>query len=295
MDHFVPNGRRRIIIMCLLIRKVSHTQRQVPTLPNELTSLLKSVDNILLVESAKNALTTRQRQQEVFQAVSSTGYTPKFALAFTHMDHASGENLGNAKDKKEQVFGGVRNVLDNQVAKNVSRDAARQLENHLQNNTFYFAYLDPKKYPTKDESKTAKFENNIGKQLDELTVSLASRTQPELKLPLSPKYSMHSLGIAVREGSQAFVESWEARLRVQTSLKLLQLRHGKASKRFLAVMLKVGFGMDSGYGQLTTSPQRCGMFCLNSSIRRWIGVDGQQQRGKECCDQSHKKRSRMRR
>ena len=150
--------------------------------PNELTSLFKSVDNILLVESAKNSLHS-PAAAKVFEAVSSTGYTPKFALAFTHMDHASGENLGNAKDKKEQVFGGVRNVLDNQVAKNVSRDAARQLENHLQNNTFYFAYLDPKKYPTKDESKTAKFEKNIGKQLDELTICLASRTQPELKLP----------------------------------------------------------------------------------------------------------------
>lgn len=85
-------------------------------------------------------------------------------------------NLQSAKDKREQVFGGVRNVLDNQVAKNVSRDAARQLENHLQNNTFYFAYLDPKKYPTKDESKTAKFEKSIGHQLDDLAICL-SRSQ----------------------------------------------------------------------------------------------------------------------
>ncbi|HTR42266.1 MAG TPA: hypothetical protein VMH87_11680 [Pseudomonadales bacterium] len=179
--------------------------------PNELTSLFKNVDNILLVESAKNALHS-PAAAKVFEAVSSTGYTPKFAVAFTHMDHASGENLANAKDKKEQVFGGIRNVLDNQVAKNVSRDAARQLENHLLSNTFYFAYLDPKKYPSKDESKTIKFEKAIGKSLDEMTITLAARTQPELKLPAYPKYSMHSLGIAVREGSEAFVESWEARL-----------------------------------------------------------------------------------
>jgi hypothetical protein len=174
--------------------------------PNELTSLFKSVDNILLVESAKNALHS-PAAAKVFEAISSTGYTPKFALAFTHMDHASGENLRSAKDKKEQVFGGVRNVLDNQVAKNVSRDAARQLENHLYDNTFYFAYLDPNKYPTTDESRTAKFERSIGTQLDQLAICLASRTQPELKLTAYPKYSMHSLGIAVREGSQAFVES----------------------------------------------------------------------------------------
>src|SRR5437899_698250 len=45
-----------------------------------------------------------------------------------------------------------------------------------------------------------------------MATCLASRTQPDLKLSAYPKYSMHSLGIAVREGSQAFVESWEARL-----------------------------------------------------------------------------------
>jgi hypothetical protein len=179
--------------------------------PNELTSLFKTVDTILLVESAKNALHS-PAAAKVFEAVSSTGYTARFALSFTHMDQASGENLQTAKAKREHVFGGVRNILDNQVAKNVSRDAARQLESHLNGNTFYFAYLDPKKYPTNDEAQASKFEKSIARQLGELAASIASRTQPDLRLPAYPKYSMHSLGIAVREGSLAFVEAWEARL-----------------------------------------------------------------------------------
>lgn len=128
------------------------------------------------------------------------------------MDLASDENLKDAKAKREYVFGGVRNALDNQVAKNVSREAARQFENHLQENTFFFAHLDPRKYPSKDESVVARFEKNLGKQLVDLVNGIATRTHPDLRLPAYPKYSMHSLGIAVREGSQAFIEGWEARL-----------------------------------------------------------------------------------
>jgi hypothetical protein len=178
--------------------------------PTELTELFKKVDSIVLVESAKNALSS-PAAAKVFEAVASTGYTKSFALAFTHMDHASGEDLRDGKAKKEKVFGGVRNVLDNQIAKSLSRDAARHLETQLQTNTFYFAHLDGK-FPTKDEVQIKKFENRLGRQLLEFTVCLAARKQPDLKLPGYPKYSMRSLGLAVREASLAFIESWEAKL-----------------------------------------------------------------------------------
>lgn len=178
--------------------------------PIELTELFKKVDSIVLVESAKNALNS-PAAVKVFEAVASTGYTKRFALLFTHMDQASGEDLRDGKAKKEKVFGGVRNVLDNQIAKTLSRDAARHLETQLQTNTFYFAHLDGK-FPTKDEMQIKNFEKRLGRQLLEFVVCLASRTQPDLRLPGYPKYSMRSLGLAVREASLAFIESWEAKL-----------------------------------------------------------------------------------
>jgi GTPase Era involved in 16S rRNA processing len=178
--------------------------------PAELTELFKMVDSIVLVESAKNALSS-PAAAKAFEAVASTGYTKSFALVFTHMDHASGEDLRDGKAKKEKVFGGVRNVLDNQIAKTLSRDAARHLETQLQTNTFYFAHLDGK-FPTKDEVQITKFEKRLGRQLLEFAVCLAARKQPDLRLPGYPKYSMRSLGLAVREASLAFIESWEAKL-----------------------------------------------------------------------------------
>jgi hypothetical protein len=178
--------------------------------PVELTELFKQVDSIVLVESAKNALNS-PAAAKVFEAVASTGYTKSFALVFTHMDQASGEDLRDGKAKKEKVFGGVRNVLDNQIAKTLSRDAARHLETQLQTNTFYFAHLDGK-FPTKDEVQIKKFEKHLGKQLLDFVVCLAARKQPDLRLPGYPKYSMRSLGLAVREASLAFIENWEAKL-----------------------------------------------------------------------------------
>jgi hypothetical protein len=178
--------------------------------PAELTELFKTVDSIVLVESAKNALSS-PAAAKAFEAVASTGYTKSFALAFTHMDHASGEDLRDGKAKKDKVFGGVRNVLDNQIAKTLSRDAARHLETQLLTNTFYFAHLDGK-FPTKDEAQIKKFEKRLGNQLMEFTVCLAARKEPDLRLPGYPKYSMRSLGLAVREASLAFIESWEAKL-----------------------------------------------------------------------------------
>lgn len=179
--------------------------------PVPLTSLFKEMDTILLVESAKNSLHS-PAAAKVFEAIATTGYTSKFALVFTHMDLAQADDLQDSRSKKEKVFGGARNILENEIAKTAGREAARHLEAHLRTNTFYFAYLDPNKYPTKDPAAVAKFEKTLGDQFRELALNLASRTQPDLKLPAYPKYSMKHLALAVREASLSFIETWDALL-----------------------------------------------------------------------------------
>lgn len=184
--------------------------RMTADVPDELTSLFNDVDNVLLVESAKNALSSPVAGK-VFEAMGSAGYTSKFALLFTHMDTVSGDNLTTAASKREHVFGGVRNVLDNQVARIVSREAARRLATHLETNTFYFAYLDSNRYPTTDEGSVAKFESRLGGELWHLTEHLVARQAVKLQ-PAWPKYSYERFGIAVREASLLFQDEWDARL-----------------------------------------------------------------------------------
>jgi hypothetical protein len=127
------------------------------------------------------------------------------------MDTVSGDNLTTVASKRDHVFGGVRNVLDNQVARNVSRDAARQLSSHLQNNTFYFAYLDANRYPTSDKSAIDKFESRLGNELWHLSEQLVAR-QPRPLQPAFPVYSFEALGLAVQEVSVQFLETYDARL-----------------------------------------------------------------------------------
>lgn len=179
--------------------------------PVQLTSLFKDVDTVLLVESAKNALHSPVAGK-VFDAIATTGYTSKFALVFTHMDQAKADDLWDGKAKREKVFAGARNILENEIAKSAGLDAAQHLESHLRTNTFYFAYLDPRKYPTKEAGAVAKFERVLGEQFRELTLSITSRTQPDLKLPAYPKYSMKHLSLAVREASVSFIETWDVLL-----------------------------------------------------------------------------------
>jgi hypothetical protein len=185
--------------------------RTTTEVPGELTSLFKDTDTILLVESAKNAFHS-PAAGKVFEAVASTGYTSKFAVLFTHMDMVSGDNLTTSASKRVHVFGGVRNVLDNQVARNVSREAGRQLSVHLRANTFYFAYLDPNRYPSADTAAAQRFEHRLGTELWRLCEQLVLRGQPQLLQPALPAYSFEALGLAVQEVSLQFLEIYDARL-----------------------------------------------------------------------------------
>jgi GTPase Era involved in 16S rRNA processing len=178
----------------------------------EISARFEEVDTVLMVESAANAFSSNDASQ-VLETIASAGYVAKFAVLFTHMDTVTGDNLTTASSKREKVFvGGVRNVLDHRVARNVSRTAARQLEEHLHTNTFYFAYLDPKKYPSSNKARMEHLEAHLSRELRHLCEKLACRCEPQVLQPALPKYSYESLGQAVREASLLFQEIWDARL-----------------------------------------------------------------------------------
>jgi hypothetical protein len=184
--------------------------RTTTEVPSDLTSRFKDVDSILLVESAKTALHS-PTSGKVFEAIASSGYTSKFAVLFTNMDAVTGDNLTSPASKRAHIFGGVRSVLDAQVARNVSRESARQLAAHLQENTFYFAYLDPKGYPASDAANVEKFEALTGAALWQMIDQLECLQEPVLQRAF-PRYSFEALGLAVQEVSLRFLAIYDARL-----------------------------------------------------------------------------------
>jgi hypothetical protein len=66
---------------------------------------------------------------KALEGVVNTGHTRKLAVVFTHMDAVKGDNL-KGQAKLDHVFGGLRNVVENQLAKNVSAEAGRYLLDH---------------------------------------------------------------------------------------------------------------------------------------------------------------------
>lgn len=187
-------------------------EKPTTELSSETTSMFGQVQNILFVESGKDSLKS-QTARKVMEAIASAGYTANLTVVLSHMDLVVGDDIPTADDRKGKAFSGLRSLVDNEVSRNVSRDAAKQLAAHLEQSTFYLGYLDPQKYPESwDEEDKAAFGESLGHDLWRVTEHLVTQANPQKLQPSVPEYSFESLGLAVREASLAFQEVWEARL-----------------------------------------------------------------------------------
>lgn len=177
---------------------LGHKANATADLPEQVLPLLHEADVILLVDSAKNGL-TNFAAGKALEGVVNTGHTQKLAIVFTHMDAVKGENL-KGQAKLDHVFGGLRNIAENQLAKNISAEAARYLLKHLENSTFYVGridQLDPK--PAIPE-------------LNKLLAYL-SAAQPPVFEPVSfPDYSADNLVLAIQEAARGFRQKWQGML-----------------------------------------------------------------------------------
>jgi hypothetical protein len=171
-------------------------------LPEQMVVMLDEADVILLVDSAKNAMTNFAAGKAV-EGIVNSGHSGKLVVAFTHMDTVAGENL-KGRAKLDHVFGGLRNVIENQVAKSVSADAARYLLEHLNSSTFYLGRLDDY------EAKPARPELN--RLLQRLVDS-----QPAVFEPVAfPEYSVDNLVLAIQDGARMFRSPWRAILGLES-------------------------------------------------------------------------------
>ncbi len=175
-----------------------HKAGTTADIPEQTLALLHSTDVILLVDSAKNSM-TNFAAGKALESIVNTGHTQKLAMVFTHMDVVKGDNL-KGQAKRDHIFGGVRNVAENQLAKNVSTEAARHLLHHLESSTFYVGRID-KADP-----------NPAIPELNNLLSHLAA-AQPPVFEPVSfPRYSPDNLVLAIQEASNNFRQQWNSRL-----------------------------------------------------------------------------------
>ncbi len=196
---FRPNwadGPARLVLVDT--EGLGHKADATADLPEQTLPLLHEADVILLVESAKNGM-TNFASGKALEAVVNAGHTRKLAVVFTNMDLVKGDNL-KGQAKFDHVFGGLRNIADNQLAKNVSADAARNLLEHLETGTFYVGRineLDP--IPAKPE-------------LNKLLHYLAAAQPPVFEPVALPEYRDDKLGFAIQDAAREFRQQWKGTL-----------------------------------------------------------------------------------
>lgn len=167
-------------------------------LPENTVDLLHQVDVIMLVDSAKNSF-TNVAAGKAMESIVNSGHTKKLLITFTHMDTIDSTNL-KGQSKINHIFGGVRNVAENQLAKNISTEAARSLLQHLGDNTFYVGRIN------KVDPKQATIE------LKRLLTALANPLSLKLEPVAFPVYSLDNLVLAIQEASKSFREQWNGHL-----------------------------------------------------------------------------------
>ena len=180
---------------------LGHKANLSTDLPEHVVSLFNDSDVILLVDSAKNAM-THFAAGKALEGVVTTGNTKKLAVAFTHMDAVSGESL-QGRAKKEHVRNGLRNVVDNQVARNVSTAAARHLLDYLQANTFFLGDID-KADATKAHAELKRLMGRLQEGAPTIANAVAF-----------PEYSTDNLVLAIQEAALSFRTPWKARLGIE--------------------------------------------------------------------------------
>jgi hypothetical protein len=167
---------------------------------------------------------------KALEGIVNAGHTRKVSLVFTHMDAVKGDNLkGTAK--YEHVFAGLRNVVENQVAKNVSPEAARFLMERLRVNTFYVG-------------KIQQFDPTPAKKELLRLFSHLAEARPPIFVPVgAPIYSQDNLVLAVQKAVSSFRRTWQAYLGVPNdpTIKAKPWQTVKALSRRYAERFDDGF------------------------------------------------------
>lgn len=174
---------------------LGHKANSTADLPEQTATLLHEADMILLVDSAKNGL-TNYAAGKALESIANSGLTRKLAMVFTHMDMASESGLKGQR-LHDQVFSGLRNVVDNQLSKSLTPESSRFLLERLQGHTYYVGRID------KADPKGAEPE------LNRLLTHLMAEQPPVIKPVSVPQYNSAFLMMAIQEAARDFRRQWQ--------------------------------------------------------------------------------------
>lgn len=209
---------------------LGHKATTVPDVPDYIVSRFDECDAILLVH--KGDVPFGYEGGKALEAIAGAGHTAKTSLVFTRMDEVKGPNIKGWQAKRDYAFSGVRNVVENQIAKTLTPDIARFMLEQLERSPYYLG-AQQKGNPVAAKTELSRLLGNL--------TSIVPPPKPPLTFPDYGTYDL--LVIKLQKGVEDFRVPWRAYLSIQ--------RHGGHGplpwQSVKAVSRRYAEGFDDGY------------------------------------------------
>jgi len=243
---------------------LGHKANTTPDVPDHIVSRFPESDAILLVH--KGDVPFSFEGGKALEAIGGAGQTAKTMMVFSRMDAVKGDNIKGWQAKRDYAFGGVRNVIDNQIAKSLTPDVARFMLTHLERNTFYLGSLQD------SDPRPARAE------LSALLKRLTSIVPPPAPARVFPEYGYDLLVLALQKGVEGFRVPWRTYLGLErhSDLRPLPWQSIKAVSRRYAEGFDDGYDIRPASNLLNTMTLAIARFLENPM--RWEGIPSPEDR-----------------
>ncbi|MBN1600873.1 MAG: GTPase domain-containing protein [Chitinispirillaceae bacterium] len=180
---------------------LGHTPSTATNVSSSIIDKFDYSDTIVIVDNAQQP--AQAATASALRSLTTSGHARKVVVALTHFDQVSGPNLPTVHDKREHVFGSIRNTLqaiDSQTISNTGTQLLKMLEN---GRTFFLGRLN----------------ENLGERskgtIDQLKAMIKFFMASIEKVPLSdaiPVYDMANFVLCIHSAYSSFHQQWNSRL-----------------------------------------------------------------------------------
>ncbi len=233
---------------------LGHTADSASSVPTAVMKRYFPADVILLVDNAVQPM--QAGAQAVIRSVITSGYESKLSVVFTHFEQVKGDNLPNARTRRDHVLASLDNVM-NGLTTILDAAVVRSLSRHLRERIFFVPRLHEPLLPT------GQTRGELSRLLDVFRASIL----PTPPVEAAPVYDLANLVLCIRTATELFQQNWNARLGLGST-------QGEHWTRVKALSRRLAYQWDDRYDTLMPVAdlikfilERLGSFVENP--RRW--------------------------
>ncbi len=200
---WLPEGECKLVLMDG--EGLGHTPDSSASISTNITQRLNEVDAVVLVDSAEQPM--QAGPQALLRTLAASGHENKLIVCFTHFDGVKGDNLPDAKSKKQHVFRSLQNAIGS-VREVLGRSAENSLSRNVADRAFFVSNIQE---PIKESAKMTLAE------LQRLVGAISATIIPPPPATVMPVYDVANLILCIPQAMAAFRDPWRARLRLPST------------------------------------------------------------------------------